>query len=147
MGRSITEGLYLSPLTRNGSREQVSEDGLKDLDDDAVLYSPRGAAPEGWYNAGTEKHYGKGTGYVDHQIFKKLPTSEAPSEDKPAPTPEPKEEEPKNEGFTDPKKAEYSPQMQQARERVQAFESSQGQNDAQPYATRGLMQRIQNYAS
>ena len=145
--RSLTEQLFLAPNTRHGADQRVREEDVKDLDDDAVLYSVRGKAPEGWYNAGTEKHAGKGTGYQDHQIFKKLPTAEAPSEDKPAPTPEPKEEEPKNEGFTDPKKTQYSPQMQQARERVQAFESSQGQNDTQPYATRGLMQRIQNYAS
>ena len=101
MGRSITEGLYLSPLTRNGSRERVNDDAVKDLDDDAVLYSPRGAAPEGWYNAGTEKHASKGSGYVDHQIFKKLPTNEAPpAEDKPVKdkpekqTPKPKKEKP-----------------------------------------------------
>lgn len=75
MGRSITEGLYLSPQTRNGADTRISESEVKDLDDDAVLYSIRGAAPEGWYNAGTKKHATKGSGYEDHQIFKKLPTN------------------------------------------------------------------------
>ena len=79
MGRSITEGLYLSPLTRNGSRERVSESDLKNMDDVDTLYSIRGEAPEGWYNAGTKKHASKGSGYEDHQIFKKLPTPEAPA--------------------------------------------------------------------
>ena len=81
MGRSITEGLYTSPMTRFGHSERIKEEDVKDLDPDQELYSIRGAAPEGYYNAGTKKMYGKGAGYEDHQIFKKLPTQEAPKEE------------------------------------------------------------------
>ena len=77
MGRSITEGLYLSPLTRHGSRDRVSDSDVNDLEEGTVLYSIRGEAPEGWYNAGTKKHASKGSGYQDHQIFKKLPENKA----------------------------------------------------------------------
>ena len=101
MGRSITEGLYLSPLTRNGADKRVSESDLKNMDDVDTLYSIRGEAPEGWYNAGTKKHASKGSGYQDHQIFKRLPTNEAaPSKDEPVVNkteekqPEPKKEKP-----------------------------------------------------
>lgn len=83
MGRSITEGLYLSPLTRHGADERVREEDVKDLNDDAVLYSIRGEAPEGWYNAGTREHASKGSGYQDHQIFKKLPTNAPTNTDEP----------------------------------------------------------------
>ena len=83
MGRSITEGLYLSPLTRHGADQRVKEEDVKDLDEDAVLYSIRGEAPEGWYNAGTRKHASKGSGYQDHQIFKRLPTNAPTNTDEP----------------------------------------------------------------
>ena len=56
MGRSITEGLYTSPLSRTCDRKALSDKEVSKLDDDAVLYSIRGEAPEGWYNAGTRKH-------------------------------------------------------------------------------------------
>ena len=100
MGRSITEGLYKKPLSRNGSDKAISDKEVSKLDDDEVLYSIRGEAPEGYYNAGTKKHYSKGAGYEDHQIFKKLPTPEAPKEkeavvEKPIPdkvAPEPEKE-------------------------------------------------------
>ncbi len=78
MGRSITEGLYLNPLTRHGADKRVEESDLKKMDDVDTLYSIRGEAPEGWYNAGTRKHASKGSGYQDHQIFKRLPEATTP---------------------------------------------------------------------
>lgn len=98
MGRSITEGLYLSPLTRNGADQRVKESDLKNMDDVDTLYSIRGEAPEGWYNAGTRKHASKGSGYEDHQIFKKLPEAKKAEETKPSAdeTPKPKDKDKDN---------------------------------------------------
>ena len=120
--RSLTEQLFLAPQTRHGADQRVREEDVKDLDDDAVLYSVRGEAPEGWYNAGTAKHAGKGTGYQDHQIFKKLPTAEAApakdKKDKPVKkkaeekAPEPKQEKP----------VAPSRQVTEAKERVAAYD-------------------------
>ena len=78
MGRSITEGLYKKPLSRNGSDKAISDKEVSKLDDDEVLYI-RGEAPEGYYNWFQKALFKRG--YEDHQIFKKLPTPEAPKEE------------------------------------------------------------------
>ena len=126
MGRSITEGLYLSPLTRNGADKRVSESDLKNMDDVDVLYSIRGEAPEGWYNAGTKKHAVKGSGYQDHQIFKKLPTVEAaPAEDKPV---ENKTEEKTPKTKKPEETVAPSQEITDAQERVKAYETNRENN-------------------
>ena len=122
MGRSITEGLYLSPLTRHGADQRVKEDDVKDLEDDAVLYSIRGEAPEGWYNAGTEKHASKGSGYEDHQIFKRLPTAEAaPAKDEPVVN---KTEEKTPKAKKPKETVAPSQEVTQAKERIKAYEAT-----------------------
>ena len=124
MGRSITEGLYLSPLTRNGPKERVDVDDVKDLEDDAVLFSIRGEAPEGWYNAGTKKHAVKGSGYQDHQIFKKLPTAEAaPAEPKEK---KEKKKEPKTPDTSNTTDVASSQEITSAQERVKAYDQTRG---------------------
>lgn len=122
MGRSITEGLYLDPLTRHGADKRVEESDLKNMDDVDTLYSIRGEAPEGWYNAGTKKHASKGSGYQDHQIFKRLPVNEAPANE-PA-----KEKENKKDKNKDKPKTEApvapSQEVTAAKERIKAFNST-----------------------
>ena len=61
------------------------------------LYSIRGEAPEGYYNAGSKKVYVKGGGYKDHQIFKKFEEKEVEPEEPKAE--EPAADVPANEGF------------------------------------------------
>lgn len=124
MVRSITEALYLAPKTRTGAPGRVSEENVKDLEDDAVLYSIRGEAPEGWYNAGTKKHYSKGSGYEDHQIFKKLPTAQA-SENKNEPVKEKKVKENKNQTTPEVQAAvPPSQEVTEAKERINAYKTT-----------------------
>lgn len=121
MGRSITEGLYLNPLTRHGPDNRVSESDVKDLEDDAVLYSIRGAAPEGWYNAGTQKHASKGSGYEDHQIFKKLPEATTPeTNNEPVEEKESKKDKDKNQSKTEAPVAP-SQEVTDAKQRSSAY--------------------------
>ena len=127
MGRSITEGLYTKPLSRTGNDAALSDEEVSKLDDDAVLYSIRGEAPEGWYNAGTRKHASKGAGYEDHQIFKKLPTQAAPEPEK---TPEAPIEEIAEEV---PEFVPESQKMSDAKSRAKAWQDSQGQTDPGVY--------------
>lgn len=73
---SFTQSWYTEPRSRTGSRERLTQDDIDQLGDDAVIYSQRGEAPEGFYNAGMTEG---GAGYGDHQVFKKLPKAEAPA--------------------------------------------------------------------
>ena len=140
MGRSITERMYTNPdhSFRDRNAYQITDDEVKDLDPEQELYSIRGDAPEGYYNAGSKKVYVKGGGYKDHQIFKKFAEEEAPEApvedllDTPV-------EEPK--GFTEEKRS-YSPEMQRAKERVQTWEASDTGSISKPYGERGLMERL-----
>lgn len=71
---SYTQSWYTEPRSRTGSRERLTQDDIDNLGDDAVIYSQRGEAPEGFYNAGMTEG---GAGYGDHQVFKKLPKAQA----------------------------------------------------------------------
>ena len=101
----------------------MKAEDAKDLGDDEVLYSIRGKAPEGYYHAGTERHASKGSGYEDHQIFKKLPTQAAPE---PEETPEAPIEEVAEEV---PEFVPESKNMSDAKSRAKAGQDSQGQTD------------------
>ena len=151
MGRSITEGLYTSPLSRTGDRKALSDKEVSKLDDDAVLYSIRGEAPEGWYNAGTRKHASKGSGYEDHQIFKKLPTAEKKEE----PTGAVPSEDDAKEVVKDVWPDQDSPALAEAKERAQNWERRDHNIESSPYGSgeyhsssysqRGLMDKLQGF--
>lgn len=72
---SYSDSWYTEPMSRHGIKAMVGKDDLKDLDPDQEIYSISGKAPEGYYSAGM---ISGGAGYEDHQVFKKLPETQAP---------------------------------------------------------------------
>ena len=69
---SFTQSWYDKPRARTGSHQRLTQDDI-DKNDLEVIYSERGEAPEGYYNAGTVEG---GAGFGDHQVFKKLPEAQ-----------------------------------------------------------------------
>ena len=69
---SDTQSWYDKPRARTGSHQRLTQDEI-DQNGPEEIYSQRGEAPEGYYNAGTVEG---GAGFGDHQVFKKLPEAQ-----------------------------------------------------------------------
>jgi len=107
------------------------------------VYGQNAEAPEGYYAAGKEL-IDDGNEPEYFQVFKKLEEQKATASSEPAaPKAKPKPQLKQSAG---PANVAPSREITEAKERVKAYEASQTIGSSQPYAQRGLMERLQGFS-
>jgi hypothetical protein len=129
----------MSKIFINPEHEFIAQE--EDFKEGRKVYGQNAEAPEGYYAAGKEL-IDDGNEPEYFQVFKKLEKQKTPESSAPA-APKAK---PKPKQSAGPANVAPSREITEAKERVKAYEASQTNGSSQPYAQRGLMERLQGFS-
>ena len=131
----------MSKIFINPEHEFVAQE--EDLKSGKTVYGQNAMAPEGYYAAGKEL-IDDGNEPEYFQVFKKLEEKKEPKSSAPKATPK---AEPKPKPKETPQATNVAPsrEIQEAKERVKAYEASKTDGSSQPYGQTGLMDRLQRF--
>ena len=131
----------MSKIFINPEHEFVAQE--EDFKSGKTVYGQNAKAPEGYYAAGKEL-IDDGNEPEYFQVFKKLEEQKTPEASAPKASPK-VNPEPQPKETTEATNVAPSRQIQEAKERVKAYEASQTNGSLQPYGQTGLMDRLQKF--
>ncbi len=129
----------MSKIFINPEHEFIAQE--EDFKAGKKVYGQNSEAPEGYYAAGKEL-IDDGNEPEYFQVFKKLEEQKASASSAPAAS----KAKPKPKQSAGPVNVAPSREITEAKERVKAYEASQTNGSSQPYAQRGLMERLQGFS-
>jgi len=129
----------MSKIFINPEHEFIAQE--EDFKAGKKVYGQNSEAPEGYYAAGKEL-IDDGNEPEYFQVFKKLEEQKASASS----APEASKAKPKPKQSAGPVNVAPSREITEAKERVKAYEASQTNGSSQPYAQRGLMERLQGFS-
>lgn len=129
----------MSKIFINPEHEFIAQE--EDFKSGKTVYGQNAKAPEGYYAAGKEL-IDDGNEPEYFQVFKKLEEQKEPAASKPVASPKP---EPQYKESTVRANVAPSREIQEAKERVKAYEASKTDGSSQPYGQTGLMNRLQRF--